>query len=470
MNRGLRQVALGFAISFFLLSLGLVYWQVVEADTLQENPTNRRLIRLEERVLRGGIFDRNGEVLAQTTNNSGTRLRVYPKGEMFEPLIGYATLLHGSAGLEGSLADWLLGLKSPTPIQEIQQSLELPRQGNDIVLTLDRSLQQAAYEGLKGKTGAAVVLNPKTGEVLALVSQPSFDPNDLDRNWKEIISRSKSPLANHALSLFPPGSTMKVVTSLALLRSGLNTTDLYECTGSIKINGQVISDDKVHGWVNFNTALAESCNTYFATLAIRAGDQSFLAVTKAFGFGQTIPFELPIPRSSIINKELDPKRLDINVLTASAFGQGQVLTSPMHMALIAAGIANHGVIMAPHLVQRVLDSNQSLLYQAESKPWLTALSAEEAGKITSAMITAVNSGTAVQGALPNVQVAAKTGSAEPGGNMATHAWYIAFAPADDPQIAVAILVENGGFGGEIAAPIARDLIDKALRQKVGDNK
>ncbi len=470
MNRGLRQVALGFAISFFVLSLGLVYWQVIEADTLLENPTNRRLIRLEERVLRGGIFDRNGEVLAQTTNNSGKRLRVYPKGEMVEPLIGYATLQHGSAGLEGSLADWLLGLKSPTPIQEIQQSLELPRRGDDIVLTLDGALQKVAYESLKGKTGAAVVLNPKTGEVLALVSQPSFDPNDLDRNWNKIVSRANSPLTNHAFSLFPPGSTMKVVTSLALIRSGLNTTDLYECTGSTTINGQVISDDKAHGWVNFNTALGVSCNTYFATFAMRAGDQQFLAAAKSFGFGQTIPFELPIPRSSIINKELIPKGLEVNLLTASAFGQGQVLTSPMHMALIAAGIANHGVIMTPHLVQRVIDSNQTLIYQAQPKPWLTALSAEEAGKITSAMVTAVNSGTAVQGGLQDVQVAAKTGSAEPGGNQPTHAWYIAFAPAEDPQVAVAVLVENGGIGGEIAAPIARNLIDKALSQKAGDKK
>jgi Cell division protein FtsI/penicillin-binding protein 2 len=470
MNRGLRQVAVGFALCFFLLSLGLVYWQVIESDTLLENPANRRLIRLEERVLRGGIFDRNGEVLAQTTNNSGKRLRVYPKGEMFEPLIGYATIMHGSAGLEGSLSDWLLGLKNRTPTQVIQQSLELPRQGNDVVLTIDAYLQQAAYEGLKGKTGSAVVINPKNGEVLALVSQPSFSPEDLDNNWQEIVSRPNSPLVNHAFSLFPPGSTMKVVTSLAIIRSGLNTTDLYECTGSTIISGQEICDYRVHGWVNFNTALAESCNTYFATYAMRAGDQNFLAAAKAFGFGQTIPFELTVPKSSIINKELNPNQLDINYLTASAFGQGQVLTSPMHMALITAGIANNGVIMAPHLVQRVLDSEQNLKYEFQNKPWLTALSAEESAKIKSAMITAVNSGTAFQGALPDVQVAAKTGTAEPGGNMGTHAWYIAFAPAEDPQIAVAVLVENGGIGGGVAAPIARDLIDKALRQKVGDKK
>ncbi|HWQ72819.1 MAG TPA: penicillin-binding transpeptidase domain-containing protein [Desulfitobacteriaceae bacterium] len=470
MNRGLRQVAVGFALCFFLLSLGLVYWQVIESDSLLENPTNRRLIRMEERVLRGGIFDRNGEVLAQTTTNSGKRLRVYPKGEMMEPLLGYATLMHGSAGLEGSLSDWLLGLKNASPIQIIQQALALPRQGDDVVLTIDGSLQQAAYEGLKGKTGSAVAVNPKTGEVLALVSQPSFNPEDLDNNWQEIVARPNSPLVNHAFSLFPPGSTMKVVTSLAIIRSGLNTTDLYECTGSTIINGQEINDDRVHGWVNFNTALADSCNTYFATYAMQAGDQNFLAATRAFGFGQIIPFELPVPKSSILNQEPNPKQLDTNFLSASAFGQGQVLTSPMHMALIAAGIANNGVIMTPHLVQRVLDSEQNLLYVFPNKPWLTALSSEEAAKIKSAMITAVNSGTAYQSALADVQVAAKTGTAEPGTNMGTHAWFIAFAPAEDPQIAVAVLVENGGIGGGVAAPIARDLIDKALSRKVGDNK
>ncbi len=196
----------------------------------------------------------------------------------------------------------------------------------------------------------------------------------------------------------------------------------------------------------------------------------FLAATRAFGFGQIIPFELPVPKSSILNQEPNPKQLDTNFLSASAFGQGQVLTSPMHMALIAAGIANNGVIMTPHLVQRVLDSEQNLLYVFPNKPWLTALSSEEAAKIKSAMITAVNSGTAYQSALADVQVAAKTGTAEPGTNMGTHAWFIAFAPAEDPQIAVAVLVENGGIGGGVAAPIARDLIDKALSRKVGDNK
>lgn len=470
MMRGVRKVALGMAFSFFVLSLGLVYWQVVQADTLLENPANRRLILMESRVTRGGFFDRNGEIIAQTQASQGKKVRVYPKGEMYEPLIGYSTLKLGSSGLEASLADWLLGIKNATPTQTVQQLFALPRQGDDVVLTLDSRLQSIAYNALKGKVGAAVAIDPRTGEVLAIASQPSFDPTNLEKNWTNIISsKQDSPLENHAFSLFPPGSTMKVVTSAALFRSGLNTTNLYDSTGTAVINGQVITEQngESFGWINYNMALAHSCNAYFATYGVQAGDQKFLEAAKDFGFGQKIPFELTVPMSSITNAEKIPKTLPTNLLAASAFGQGQVLVSPFHMALIAAGIANHGVIMAPHLVERVLDPAQSVVFEQQPQPWLKALTKEEADKITSAMVTAVTDGTAAPGALPDVQVAAKTGSAEPGGNVPTHAWYIAFAPAEAPRIAVAVLVEHGGTGGGAAAPIARLIMQEALSEKVG---
>lgn len=467
MMQGLRRVALGLAFSFLVLSLGLVYWQVWRADALRDNPANRRLILLEERVKRGGIFDRNGETLAQTQQTGGKKARVYPKGEIFEPLLGYATLQHGSDGLEGALGDWLLGVRDATFTQQLQQVFNLPRQGEDAVLTVDTRVQQAAYEGLKGKQGAAVALDPRNGEILALVSAPSFDPNGLDQNWNTINAQTGSPFRNHAFSLFPPGSTMKVVTSLALFRAGINTTELYDCEGSTVVRGQVIheQDDKVHGWVNYNLALADSCNTYFATNAEKAGAEKFLAAAKAFGFGQSIPLELKVPQSSLTRARALPGKLDAALLPASAFGQGEVMVSPLHMALIAAGIANQGVIMQPHLVERVLGEDGKPVYTSPVQPWLTALSKDEAAKITSGMITAVNEGTAAPGALPDVQVAAKTGSAEPGGDVRTHAWYIAFAPAEAPRIAVAVLVENGGTGGGAAAPIARQMIQTALSRK-----
>lgn len=465
MTRGLRRIALGFALSFIFLSFGLVYWQVIETDALAENPANRRLILLEQRVTRGGIFDRNGEVLAQTEIIKGKKERVYPKGEAMEPLLGYATLLHGSAGLEASLAEWLFGMKDSTALQEIQRVFELPRSGDDVVLTIDSRLQNVGYEALKGKRGAAVAIDPQTGQVLAMVSQPSFDPNTIDEKWDQIMRTPGSPLANHALLRFPPGSTMKVVTSGALLRAGIDTTALYECTGSTVINGQEIveQNNKAHGWVNYDLALADSCNTYFATNGVQAGEKIFLESAKSFGFGQRIPFELPTRESSITNKQPIPGDLDTNLLAASAFGQGEVLVSPFHMALITAGIANQGVMMKPYLVERILDPEQNVIVRNRPEIWLNPLTPVVAEKVKSAMIMAVNEGTAKPGAIDGIQVAAKTGSAEPGGNVPTHAWYIAFAPADNPKIAVAVIVENGGTGGGAAAPIAKAMIEEALK-------
>ena len=464
--KGLQRVALGMTVMFFVLSLGLVYWQVIKANSLLENPANPRLRLMESRVKKGEILDRNGQVLAQTKVTNGKTVRSYPEGEIYEPLIGYVTAQHGSAGLEAALAGWLLGIRSPTPAQAIDQLFEIPSQGDNVVLTLDSKIQQIAYNALKGKQGAAVAIDPRTGQVLALVSQPSFDPNSLDENWTEISKPGSTDLLNKAFSLFPPGSVMKVVTSKALFSAGINTSKLFDDKGSTLINGQVISDENTSGFgqINYDLAIAYSSNVYFATQTVKAGQKYFLSAVKAYGFGQKIPFLLDIPDSRITNKKEIPDQLSTNLLAASAYGQGQVLASPFHMALITAGIANRGVMMTPYIVDRVLGPKQKVIYQAQPKPWLKPLTKAEANKITGAMVTAVKVGTAAPGALSNVQVAAKTGSAQPGGNVQTHAWYIAFAPADKPQIAVAVLVENGGAGGEASAPIAKKMIQEALTE------
>jgi len=466
---GIRKMAVIFIFSFIFLSFGLVYWQVVKADDLLDNPDNRRAVYMEKRIIRGGIFDKNGIVLAQTKQTADGRVREYPQGDMFEPLLGYATVQYGSAGLEASEAENLLGMNERTVLRKIQNIFDLERIGNDLILTLDSRLQAVAYEKLKGKTGSVVALDPRNGDVLALVSQPSFDGNKIQTDWGNIIQQKGSPMMNHAFSQFPPGSIMKVVTSAALFRAGLDTAELYNCSGSTIINGQPIIEqsDKVHGWVNYDLALAYSCNTYFAEYGIKAGEKNFLEAAGAFGFGQKIPFNLNIPVSSITNGDPLPQKLNLNLFAASTFGQGQVMISPFHMALITAGVANKGKIMAPRLIDRVLDSKQNIIYESQPEVWLNPLSEQEAEKIKSGMILAVTEGTAAPGAIPGVQIAAKTGSAEPGGNRNTHAWYIAFAPAEDPIIAVAVLVENGGTGGSAAAPIAKAVIEKALAMKEG---
>ncbi|UWG96172.1 penicillin-binding protein 2 [Dehalobacter sp. DCM] len=471
MTKGIRNIALIMVFSFVFLSLGLAYWQVVNADTMLDNPANRRAVFLEKRITRGSIYDRNGVVLAKTVGTGENKFREYPLGEMFQPLIGYATVQYGSAGLEATEAETLLGINDKSILRKIQNTFELKRTGNDVVLTLDARLQETAYEGLKGKTGAVVAIDPQNGDVLALVSQPSYDATTLEAEWDAILARQNSPLLNHAFSLFPPGSTMKIVTSGAIFRAGLDTTELFKCEGKTVINGQTIPEQngKVHGWVNYDLALAYSCNTYFAQYGIKAGAQNFLKALSDFGFGQDIPFELYVPPSSVTNEDPLPQTLGANLLASSAFGQGEVMVSPFHMALITAGVANNGKIMAPHLIDSVLDSKQNRIYKRTPEIWLSPLSESNAEIIKSGMILAVNKGSAAPGALPDVQVAAKTGSAETGGNEDTHAWYVAFAPADDPKIAVAVLVEHGGTGSGAAAPIAKAVIEKALELREGEN-
>ncbi|NBJ15675.1 MAG: penicillin-binding protein 2 [Dehalobacter sp. 4CP] len=471
MNDGIRKIALIMVFSFVFLSLGLVYWQVVKADEMLDNPANRRAIYLEERITRGGIFDRNGVVLAKTEHTADGKVRTYPQGEMFEPLLGYATVKYGSAGIEATEAETLLGMKNPSILRRIQNAFELQRTGNDLILTLDSRLQETAYQSLQGKTGAVVAIDPQNGDVLALVSQPSYDAGAIEQDWDKIIAEKDSPLVNHAFSLFPPGSIMKVVTSAAIFQAGLGTTELYDCEGSTVINGQTIQEqnDKAHGWVNYDLALAYSCNTYFAQYGIKAGVNHFLEAVSNFGFGRDIPFDQYVPISSITRDDPLPENLSLNLFAESTFGQGQVMVSPFHMALITAGVANDGKIMVPHLIDSVLDSKQNSIYQRTPEVWLTPLSKEEAEKITSGMVLAVNKGTASPGAISGAQIAAKTGSAEPGGDGDTHAWYIAFAPAENPEIAVAVLVEHGGTGGGAAAPIAKAVIEKALELKEGEN-
>lgn len=470
MMSGIRKIALILVFSFVFLSTGLVYWQVVNADTMLDNPANRRAVFLEKRIHRGGIYDRNGVILAQTKQIGNDKVREYPQGEMFEPLLGYATIQYGSAGLEATQAENLLGMNDPSVLRKIQNMFELERTGDDLILTLDSVLQEVAYKALKGKAGAVVAIDPRNGDVLTLVSQPSFDGNTIEQNWDKIIGKTGSPLLNHAFSQFPPGSIMKVVTSAALFHGGLDTTDLYNCQGSTVINGQTIleQNDKAHGWVNYDLALAYSCNTYFAEHGIKSGIDSFLQVASDFGFGKEIPFELYVPISSITREKSVPDTLNLNLFAASTFGQGQVMVSPFHVALITAGVANKGKIMVPHIIDRVMDSKQNSIYESKPEVWLTPLNEHEAEKVKSGMILAVNQGTGSQGALPGIQIAAKTGSAEPGGSQSTHAWYIAFAPAEEPEIAVAVLVEHGGTGGSAAAPIARAVIEKALEMREGE--
>ncbi|MCL1790555.1 MAG: penicillin-binding transpeptidase domain-containing protein [Peptococcaceae bacterium] len=472
--RTTRQLAVILTLSFLFVSGGLVYWQIAKADDLLAHPSNVRLAIYSEGIQRGGIYDRNGKVLAISkvaTDIDGTIKyeRSYPYEDMCEPWLGFVSAKYGSTGLESIREKTLLGLTGGPWLDMLKREFSDHMKGYDVVLTVDAGLQKVAAEALKGKVGSAVVLDPKTGAVLALVSSPSFDPNSLEENWDGIITRENSPMVNHAFGLFPPGSVMKIMSSAALFSTEIDTGALYHCSGSTVVNGQTISEQNAngHGWVNYDLALAYSCNTYFAEKGLQAGQEALKRTTDDFGFGAQIPFDLPVNRSAIVRTAFPGDSMSDNLLASSYFGQGEVMVSSFHMALVVAAVANEGKMMSPYLVERVLGFNQMPIEVSEPKVWRQPLSPDQANKIKGAMIVAVKEGTAQNGRIPWVTVAAKTGSAEPGGATEAHAWYAAFAPAENPQVVVVVLVENGGSGGQTAAPIGKKIMEEALTKKGG---
>ncbi|HEX3015034.1 MAG TPA: penicillin-binding transpeptidase domain-containing protein [Desulfobacteria bacterium] len=499
MTRSIKRAALGLTICFSILSLGLVYWQFINSDELLTKPGNLRAIYMEQEIWRGGIFDRNGEILAKSYtpdemlklvgkkvmpairppgSNYPLQVRYFPQGDLFAHVVGEYSFIYGKTGLESSLNKTLLGLGPNESIESAaDQLINEPRRGNDVVLTLDSKIQAAAVEGLAGKSGAAVAINPKTGEILAMASAPTFDPNQLDTNYQAINAIGQQVFVNKAINAtFAPGSTMKLVTAGALLRSGIDVNQVYNDTGHDRVKANGESRDVVdelqggYGNVDFYKALAYSSNTYFATRAAMAGSSQFLAATRRFGFGQQIPlWELenqnnPI-RAGLVNSTGVPSQLNLGALMDSAYGQAQVQVTPLHMAMIGAAIANNGQMMRPALVEKVIGPNQQTVYRFQPEVWLNPLNPGEAQEIKQGMLDAVQYGTASNLAIPGISMAAKTGSAETGDrNKPANGWFVAFAPADNPVIAVAVLVEGGGTGAGSAGPIARNMILAAVRE------
>jgi len=499
-TRSIKRAVLGISLCFIILSSGLVYWQVLASQDLLSKPGNLRAVYQEQRIWRGGIFDRNGEILAKsysaveaeqlmgkkvfsTVRPPGdqypTQIRLYPKGNLFAHVVGTYSFIYGKTGLEASLNKLLLGLGPNESIQSVSQSLvDKSRRGNDIVLTLDSKIQSAAVEALQGKSGAAVAIEPKTGKILAMSSAPDFNPNELDQKFKEINAIGNQVFVDKAVSAaYTPGSIMKLVTAGGLLHSGLDVRAVYQDTGRdrVEVKGEsrevVDSEKEGLGSVDFFSALARSSNTYFATRAALAGDSQFLAAAQRFGFGQKLPLEelkssSTSLRISSITAEGVPKQLKLGELMDSSYGQGQVQVTPLHMAMIAASIANGGQMMRPGLVDRVLSPKQETLYQFKPAVWLTPLLPQEASLIQQGMREAVEYGTARGLGIDGVTMAAKTGTAELGEpGKQPHGWFVAFAPAENPVIAVAVIIEHGKSGASSAGPVAKDIIQAALRER-----
>lgn len=461
MKKNIRVLAMLTVAAFVMIAGWLTYIQVYRGEELLTHPRNRRMQLVELGIRRGGIFDRAGRVLA--ASDAPDRPRRYPYGPVTAPVLGYVSPVYGRAGLEQSFNKELLGFYEAR-WNRVFGGPSKPRtkRGHDLYLTLDAGLQELAYRLLGDRRGAVVALEPATGRLLAAVSRPAFDPARLAEDWQKLIKDPASPLLNRATQgQYPPGSTMKVVTAAGAVRQNPRVAEtVFNAPGYIVVDGHRIEDKQVQGRIDFRQALARSSNYVFASLALQLGQDKFVEAAEKFYFNKKLSFALPYEPGTIPGAAA----MSQVELAESGIGQGRVMTNPLHMAMIAGAIANGGKMMRPYLVEEIRAPDGNKLFTAQPELLTGAVSPAIAAVITEAMAAVVQSGTGRAAALTAWQVAGKTGSAEnPHGK--AHAWFIGFAPAENPRVAVAVVVENAGAGGEAAAPIAREVLRGALDSK-----
>lgn len=455
-------VLVGFCLLFISLIAYLSYFQVFKAEKIKNNSYNKRLWMSEESTLRGSILDRNNNILAFSEKDGESYKRNYNYGRLYSHIIGYSYREYGKVGLELKYNDILLAISENDAINEIKNIVYSNKKGNNIKLTIDHGLQSKAKELLKGRKGSIVALNPTTGEVYAMVSMPDFDSSNLREDWKHISEDPNSPLLNRATQgLYPPGSTFKLITAIGLIDSP-ELDQTYTCKGTTNIDGYNISDynKKGHGGIDLERALIKSCNTYFAEKSILLGKDKIGETAEKFLINKKIDFDLPVNVSKFPYKD----NLGKTDIAASAIGQGKVLATPLNMALIAAGIANNGVIVKPTLVKEIIFTSGRIKDNRNVEILSQGTNSIAAEKIKEIMVKVVEEGTGKNARIRNIKVAGKTGTAENQTDK-NHAWFIGFAPADNPKVAVAVVLEEeGSTGGAASAPIARDIMKYAIEE------
>ncbi|MDX8144104.1 penicillin-binding protein 2 [Lentzea sp. BCCO 10_0061] len=487
MNTPLRRVGMAMMVMILLL-LGNATWvQVINADEWRKNAYNRRVLLDEYARKRGLITVADGTVIADVKETSDRLrfLRTYNNGPVYAPATGYLSVTYGTSGMERAENDLLNGSDDRLFARRVS-ALITGRDpvGGNVQLTLNAKVQQTAYDQLtaKGFTGSVVAIKPDTGEILAMASTPSYDPNLLashDANeqasaWKQLTAKdSNDPLINRATqALYPAGSTLKVVVAAAALADGKNKDTQYTAKGSITLPGSQTPLPNFNGTpcgpgetVPMETALAKSCNTAFGEMAGQLGANKLRRQAEKFGFNDP---DLAVPLV-VETSTLGPIPDDA-ALYQTGIGQRDVLITPLENAVVAATIANNGKRMQPYLVSKILGPDLKSIEDTKPDQVDTAMTTANANALRDMMIQSeVNTGG--EGRLQNVQVASKTGTAEQGNDALKnnpHAWYIAFAPAQKPEIAIAVIVEDGGdrglgaTGGKVAAPIGRAVMNAYL--------
>ena len=480
MSRQIRRLGAVFALLLVALLINATVIQVVLAGDYRDRPGNQRVLLEEYDKERGPILVATNPVARSVeTGNALRYLRVYDDGPLYAPVTGFYSLVYGATGLERQ-ENRVLNGRSDLFFVDRTQQLFAGRQpkGGAVTTTIDARAQRAAFKGLAGKVGAVVAIEPSTGRILASVQSPSFDPNLLSSHdpasirtyYEELQADPEKPLLNRPIvNLNPPGSTFKLVTAAAALASGRFTPDSIlpgPRTYTLPLTSVELGNwnDRAcgpDGKVTLRRALEISCNTAFAWLGNQLGADALREQSRAFGFDDS--FEIPLKAATSRFPE-DP---DEPQVALSAIGQYDVRATALQMAMVAAAIGNGGTTMQPYLVQEVRGPDLAILQTTEPSEYASALSTIESAQLTDMMVGVVEDGTGSNARINGIQVAGKTGTAQTGNERPNVAWFVAFAPAKAPQVAVAVVIEEAGTaevsGNALAAPIAKSVIQAVLR-------
>jgi peptidoglycan glycosyltransferase len=487
MDRQIRTLAFALLALFVILFAQANYIQVFAAKGLANNPANIRLLLEDFATDRGEILARDEQtVLARSRATTGRfkYLRSYPQGSLYAHITGFHAVLLGRTDLESSMNEWLSGRASQLlPQNLVDEILGRDKRGATVVTTIDPVLQKVAKQALGSLPGGVVALDPRTGEVLAMVDNPSYNPNGLashrldrvNQVWKQLLAEPGKPLLSRSSQeLFPPGSTFKLVTAAAALENGMDPSTTFPNPPALDLpqtthNLENFGGEHCLGGASQLTlaqALQVSCNVVFGEIGLRLGAQKLVDQAQKFGFDEHVPFDIPFAEGQI--PPVGDFKDQLPAVAFSAIGQQSVGANPLQMALVAGAIANGGVEMRPRLVREIRDASGRIVMRFDPTPFGQPISAKTAAQLTAMMVSVVESGTGTAAQIPGIQVAGKTGTAQTVQG-SPHAWFTCFAPANDPRIVVAVVVLNGGdlgsdaTGGRVAAPIAKAVIEAALR-------
>jgi peptidoglycan glycosyltransferase len=485
MERQIRRVGVGLLAAFLAVFFQLNYVQWLSAQDIASNRSNVRRLLREYSIKRGDIITSDNVTLATSRRTKGKLKyeRLYPRGDLYGHITGYYSIIYGTARIEAAFNDELLGEGGVLTVQDFRDRfLGGGEEGNDVRLTIHSRLQRAAQQALGNQRGSVVALDPQTGEIRAMWNFPSFDPSPLashdsreQRRYRRSLKPNDptSPLISLATSRsYPPGSTFKVVVTAAALESGFTPRSTFPDPPALDLP---LTDAVLRnysrtactggGSIDLFTALEISCDTTYGILGLRRHNK-IRDVSEAFGFNERIPVDVGTEASVFPDIADD----SANLRAFAGIGQGDVSATPLQMALIAAGVANGGKVPRPRLVREIVDPNAGIEERFTPEIIGEPMSSRTARQVKDMMVAVVESGTGTAARMEGVKVAGKTGTAQTGIEGANpHTWFIAFAPADDPQLAVAVIVEHGGSfgseatGGAVAAPIARALLEADRR-------